>query len=256
MSSRANNEEERCTSVAWHGEQCKNKKKASEETCAWHAPGFINRAKANRIEADSPVDLENPHRWNVRCKATNTGEASAGERCGQNAVRGLDICAKHGGGHPVAREMGKRVMENRIERHRLGKLADKYGLDELNPLQAMQKLVQEVLMLKEHLYEQIANMDAEDWTYTDRIGVEQARQVFQMYERAVERSSRLLVDLGKLNIDDRLAKVSEKQAEVVAVVMEKVLTAMELDEERRDEAKTLLGQEFRKLELVHDSEHA
>ena len=236
----------RCSSVAWHGEQCKNRSRAGQTTCAWHDPGYADKMRDSRVDP-APDD---PTKWNFRCRGQVSQPDGVQRQCNQNAVRGLEFCRHHGGSHPAARQVGERVMEDRIRQHRLKQMAEKYGLavgEEVNPLEELQGLIRECTALKDFLFEKVTELD--EITYTDRIGVENVRQVMAMYERALERTGRILVDTGKLDIDNRLAKVTERQADLVATVLERVLTKMELGEDRREVVKGYLSEEFRKLEL-------
>lgn len=239
------NERPRCVSVAWHGDQCKNNAKAGQETCAWHSTEYVKRAES-RFE---PTD--DPNKWNVQCKAMVNQPDDTQRRCGKNAVRGLDVCYSHGAGHPAAKEMGERVMQDRVRQHRLKKMADENGienLDEINPLYELKKIAVEAVAFKDDLREQV--IDLQESVYTDRLGIENVRQIVQLYERAIDRTSKLLVEMGRLNLDERLVAISERQGDLISTVLEKVLSRMELGDERREEAKGYLSEEFKKLAIA------
>jgi len=238
----------RCVSVAWHGGQCKNTAKAGQETCSWHDPKYLKRAR-DRFDDTGQDD---PNKWRVQCTAMVTTDRETGEqrRCGRNAVRGLDRCPFHGGNHPAAREMGERVMKDRVEQHRLKALIEEHGLNEdeaLNPLLQLQKLGIETLAVKQFFLEEMSKL--EGMVYDDRLGIEQVRQMVQLYERAAERATRLMVDMARLDIDNRLAKITERQGDIIATILEKVLSRLNLGDEVRESAKGYLTEEFRQLEV-------
>jgi hypothetical protein len=239
-----------CVSVAWHGERCKNKAKPDMETCAWHKPEFLRRAKEHQHSGPGDPSTD-PNKWMVRCTAIVTNKDTGAERqCGKNAVRGLNRCQVHGAAHPAAKEMGERVMKDRVEQHRLQQLITEHGLSEeeaLNPLLQLQKLGIETLAVKQYFLEQMAQL--EEMVYDDRLGIEQVRAMVQLYERAADRANRLLVDMARLDIDNRLAKISERQGDIIATILEKVLSRMNMPDDNREMAKTYLQEEFNRLAI-------
>jgi hypothetical protein len=63
----------------------------------------------------------------------------------------------------------------------------------------------------------------------------------------MDRAGKLLVDIAKLNIDDRLARVTERQAELAESALLAVLTEMGMDDAQQAEA---CGRLERHLSLV------
>lgn len=241
----------RCISVAWHGQQCKNLATPGSEVCKWHVAEYAKKMQERFIENDqTPTD---PTKWPYRCSARVSQDDGNDRQCGKNAVRGLKYCGSHGGSHPAAKEMGERVMRDRVERHRIRQLMEQQGLTEeteLNPLLQLQKLAIETVAMKEYLLEQVTKLGDDELVYSDRLGIENVKQTMQLYERAVERTSRLLIDMGRLDIDNRLAKITERQGDIVANILEKVLSRLELGDDVREAAKGYLTEEFRRLELT------
>lgn len=254
----------RCQSVAWHGRQCKNAANPDSTTCRWHDQGVAGQLR--RQQASRPVfahdgthetaeEQGDPNRWAVRCDFVSDHENAT--RCSNWAMRGLRRCRHHGGA--AARDIGEQHMQDRITRHRLRQLADAHGVEakdaqrarkaaEFNPLAELQSLAIEVIAMKDYLLERVELLRETDWTHVDRIGVDQVSAEVQLYERALERTSRLLVDLGRLNLDERLVKVTERQGDLVAEVLEKVLSQLGLEDDTRQRARAGLAAEFRRLE--------
>lgn len=148
-------------------------------------------------------------------------------------------------------------MNERVARFELMRLLDQEGsagqiaaIEEFNPLFALSQLAIEVVTMKNHLLERVAKLSQDDWTYGDRLGIEQVRAEIQLYERAVDRTARLLVDIGRLNLDERLVKISERQGNLISEILQKVLGKIGLTDEQRETAQTELATEFRKLDAV------
>lgn len=252
----------RCQSIAWHGRQCKNAADPDSTTCRWHDQGVAGRLRRDNASRaatsydpsrERPEESEDPNRWAVQCDHTNT----EGLRCNNWAMRGLRRCRHHGGA--AAKDIGEQHMQDRIVRHRIRQLAEEQGADsalirggrrvaEFNPLAELQTLGVEVIAMKDYLLERVIKLREDEWTYGDRLGVDQVRAEVQLYERALERTTRLLVDLGRLNIDERLAKINERQGDVIAEILERVLSQLNLEDEVRERAKAGLSAEFRRLE--------
>jgi hypothetical protein len=201
------------------------------------------RKKPKATDPPTTEDSTNPRQWKVQCTGTKADDT----RCTKWAVKGLNRCSDHGANDPAVRQMGKRVMDERIERYEMTRLANKYGIDPVeNPLLALQGLATEILLFKEFAREQVARIEVTDLTYTDRALVEQVRACVQLYERAMDRAGRVLADMARINIDERLAQITERQAEVTATVVENVLRRLDMGD-RVQEARNMLGQEFKSL---------
>lgn len=203
----------------------------------------VSLRKPKATDPPTTEDSTNPRQWKVQC----TGVTANDTRCTKWAVKGLHRCSDHGANDPAVREMGKRVMDERIERYEMTRLANKYGIDPVeNPLLALQGLATEILLFKEFAREQVARIEVTELTYTDRALVEQVRACVQLYERAMDRAGRVLADMARINIDERLAQITERQAEVTATVVENVLRRLDMGD-RVQEARNMLGQEFKSL---------
>lgn len=244
-----------CQARAWHGAQCRNNKKNDTEYCGWHGKqGEYSREQAGKYATAADKEKarhlsKNPDRWGLRCDhifKEKSKPGKGGQQCANWAREGLTKCKSHSQGYPGLRELGEKVMEERLLKHRLEELAEQYGLTGPidNPLLAMQELSIEVVSFKDFLLEKVKELSELD--YEDRKGAQDAKAIVQLYERALDRTTRLMGDMAKLKIDERLAAVSERQGELVATVLERVLENMDLGE-RKMEARNLLTAEFKRI---------
>lgn len=69
----------------------------------------------------------------------------------------------------------------------------------------------------------IVNEITERIRYEGASGTEQLRAEIQLYERAMDRTGTLLARIAQLNIEDRLARVTERQADAVVAAIEAAL---------------------------------
>lgn len=74
---------------------------------------------------------------------------------------------------------------------------------------------------------------------------EQLRAEVALYERAMDRLGRFLADYGRLNIDDRLARITEKQAELVEKALLATLGEMGMDVKQQTDALQRLERHLR-----------
>ena len=113
-----------------------------------------------------------------------------------------------------------------------------------DPLLQLQLLAAEVVRWKELLGDKVEEL--ESWTFDDAHEHEDVRAVLAAYERSLEHAHRVLVDMARLGIDERLARITEKQAETLIRVIEAVLDSRELglSRELRQTGRTILAREL------------
>lgn len=147
------------------------------------------------------------------CTATNR----SGERCKRRPRAGLKVCAIHGGKAPRAVVKMKETLALR-------------GLDALrdpvrpvvDPLSDLLSVAARATRLMEVLEAQASAL--KDMRYKTVSG-EQTRAELLAYERALDRCARILADIVRLGIDERLARVDEVLAGVVVASHRKALAA-------------------------------
>ena len=113
-----------------------------------------------------------------------------------------------------------------------------------DPIAQLSLLAGEVVALKDVLGAKVAELKS--WSYHDADEKEEVRVLVVLYERALAQCHRVLADMARLDLDTRLVKVSEAQADLLQHVIEAVLTSPEvgLDRERQVAARTVLAKEL------------
>jgi uncharacterized protein YukE len=74
---------------------------------------------------------------------------------------------------------------------------------------------------------------------------EQLRSEVVLWERALDRCEKFLTAMARLDIDERLARVTERQAEQVSAALTAVLAEMGLPAEQQQAARTGLARHLR-----------
>lgn len=152
-------------------------------------------------------------------------------------------CRQHGGSSPQAKHAA-------IRRQAQGKAAQivlgtRWAQVE-NPLTALQELAGEILGWRDVLRDQVRQLG--DLTATDFAGVERARAVAELYERSLDRAESILVALSRLNLSERLVKITERQAEVIVLVIESTLKDLGLDPAQQEAGRGIAASHLRLLE--------
>ncbi|MFJ5151369.1 hypothetical protein ACIQCF_07235 [Streptomyces sp. NPDC088353] len=179
-----------------------------------------------------------------RCQARS--KASDGAQCGAYAMRGQDVCRFHGGATKKARAAGaQRVAEAELTEQTRRALAvlDVAPVD--NPLTALSELAGQVVAWKDALAERVNAL--ERIRFTDDKGAEQLRAEVALYERSMDRCINVLGTIGRLKIDERLAAISEKQADVVIAAIEAALAHAGVIGERAADAKKVAARHLRSV---------
>lgn len=154
-------------------------------------------------------------------------------------------CKFHGGNLPPA----KLGAEKRRLEFEIGKAAQKLGVAAAvdNPLHELQKLAGEVLQWKNLCREHLS--DLKDLGYAGMTG-EQVHAKVLVWERALDRSITALATLARLNIDERLARIEEQQADMVRSAFAAGLEEIGIGPEQRAVAARTFARHLRVIEAV------
>lgn len=163
-----------------------------------------------------------------------TASRSNGQPCNKPPVRGAMVCATHGGSAPqVKAAAAARVAEAEVRRG-LARL-DVAPVDD--PFTELSKLAGQVVAWKDALAGKVNRLtgggcDRCGGDDVDRIryeatgaGTEQLRAEVALFERALDRCASVLGLIAKLNIDERMARISERQADAVVRAVDAAIAA-------------------------------
>jgi len=202
------------------GKPCRNAPCDGHDTCEAHAP-------EGDLRAPAPPEEQ-------RCTATNR---ESGERCRRHHRPGGKVCAPHGGNAKQVRQAANvRAAEAKLT----AKAAKLVGEPVDNPLVELGRVAGRARAWMELLEGRVEALlesepDAQndedegegdgstqrraDIRYAHRAG-EQTRAEVQLYERAMAQLGTMLTAIARLNIDERLAKVTDAQAQAVMGAVE------------------------------------
>lgn len=183
----------------------------------------------------STTDNEAP-RCGAKAKTT-------GKPCRKPPEPGATRCRIHGGASPRAQAAAQRRLAEAAAQQEI----ERFGIlaPVADPLTALGELAGEVLALKTYFRGQVDRL--EQLRYQAGSG-EQLRAEVGLYERALDRSMSLLTAMARLNVDDRLARISIAQRSTLVRAVETALAAAGVPEERLAEVRAVIARELRAAE--------
>jgi hypothetical protein len=178
-----------------------------------------------------------------KCRGTNTSGTRKGQPCGKWALKGATVCRTHGGGAPQVQAAAKARLVEKDITQALGKLDVRPVHD---PLTALAELAGEITAWKELAADRVAALkDLASRNFLS--GSDEVHAEIQVYERALDRTVHVLATIARLNIDERLVKISQQQADLVKTALLGALDDTGLPREQQREAA---GHLARRLRLV------
>jgi hypothetical protein len=154
---------------------------------------------------------------------------------------GVGRCRLHGGNTRNQRAAAHAQQAEQKARALLANL-DVVSVD--NPFAALGRLAGQVVAWQETIAG-IVNELGERVRYEGAAGNEQLRAEIALYERAMDRCGQVLGMIARLNIEDRMARVSEQQAEIVVSAIEAALAAAGVTGRQADDARKVAAHHLR-----------
>lgn len=178
------------------------------------------------------------HREGRRCKAHRTN----GEPCSAFAMHGQLVCKTHGG----RAGQNKRAAATRQIVEQATGLLSQYGDIEAvtDPLEQLLKVAARFDRLSTMLEAKVDELLT--IRYENMAGGEQLRAELSAYTTVLDRCRAVLVDILRLDIEERLAKVQELQARMLAEALDAALAATGL----QDRAVEVKGHVARHLRVA------
>lgn len=167
-----------------------------------------------------------------------TSKRKDGRPCAGPAVTGSDKCRMHLGGR--ARPV---IDEATAERDARAALAALDVAPIGDSLRQLALLAGQAVAWKNMMAERV-NMLA-GLRYEGTGAGEQLRAEVALWERALDRCEKFLVSMARLNIDDRLAKVTEAQVDLIERAVSAALADAGLGLEALDRARKVVGRHLR-----------
>jgi DNA gyrase/topoisomerase IV subunit A len=160
----------------------------------------------------------------VKCTAHKT---DTGAPCKAWAMVGSKVCVAHGGAAPQVRAKAAQNIAEAEARRALEGLEDYEAITD--PIERLQLLAGRA----ERFMEIVGTRVEELTSMRYRTESEQLRAEVAVYERAIASTGKLLVDLARLNLDERAVKLQEAQVAILAGALAEALAEAGLAPEQR-----------------------
>ena len=148
---------------------------------------------------------------------------------------GFGPCRTHGGNTKNHRTAALREQAERV-------LADLNAPPVDNPLTELARITGQVVAWKDGLADRVNELHSIRYS-TD--GGEQLRAEVALFERALDRCERFLTAMARLNIDERLARIEQQQADLVTYAVTVTLEELGLPTEQQAEARRGVARHLR-----------
>lgn len=182
----------------------------------------------------------------AKCKAK---ARTTGNQCGNLPMQGQDICRMHGGAAAQNRAAAaERLRTRQIQASAEAVLAHE-GIEPVeDPLGELSKLAGASQALMQALGSRVNSLT--ELEHFDAKNSPAIKAEVQMYERAMDRTHRLLDSLVKHGYAERQIAIQETEAMLVAGILKRVISALGLTPEQQKTAQVMLAQEFRALDAA------
>jgi hypothetical protein len=168
------------------------------------------------------------------------------DRCPMWAIKGGFVCYHHGGAAPQAIAAAKERIRTREVTAFADSVLAQEGIEGVeDPLQELSKLASGSKALMEALGQRVNSLDQLE--HFDAKNSPAIKAEVQMYERALDRTARLLESLVKAGYTERQIKIQETEAMLVAGVIKRTVAALGLTPAQQQRAQVILAEEFRAL---------
>lgn len=148
-----------------------------------------------------------------RCNAKPRPGGPRKEPCKNPKVLGQKRCAMHGGRNSTTEQRRNEIKAERKLKPRIQAALRQLNIQPVeDPLTALKEMAGEVLAWKDEMRRHVLRLDQLRYRGEN---AEQTRAEIVLYERAMDRCTSVLATIAKLNIDDRLAAITERQAEML-----------------------------------------
>ncbi|HEX3840808.1 MAG TPA: hypothetical protein VHU85_08455 [Acidimicrobiales bacterium] len=176
----------------------------------------------------------------LRCTAT---AKQTGKRCKNHPAVGALVCRFHGGAAPQVKAKAVERLVEAEARSMLERLGEPDQLG--HPVDELLAVAAECRGWLAVLREMMADLG--DLTRTDRNSVEREAAIVALYERALDRTGRLLVDMNRLDLEARQIQIANAEAVALFAIVMEVLEnpTLSLSPDQVTTARVLMARELR-----------
>lgn len=175
-----------------------------------------------------------------RCTATSK---NSGQRCKRYPIPGGTVCVMHGG---KAGQVKAKALE-RLQEAKAAKFLERFDIEPMtDPIDAALTAAGEAKALHDYFREEVTKV-ADDPTLITKAQGENLRAVLLAYERSLERTFKMAVEIEKLGLETRRVRLQETQVIALGQALAKAIERAGLTGEQRENLKQAWADELRRL---------
>ena len=160
------------------------------------------------------------------------------------AMKNQQVCGIHGGKTPQALKAAERRGAEADLEAKITKVLARLDIAPVdNPLSALSQLAGQVVAWQQALAAKVNELT--ELRYQDAKGGEQLRSEVALYERAMDRCNTVLGNISRLNIDERMAVINERQADRVMEAIDALLEHLGIFGDQAVAAKRIVARKLR-----------
>lgn len=168
-----------------------------------------------------------------------SGHRTDGQPCGAWAITGGTVCVAHGGGAPQVKAKAAANVAERKAQALLEGITDFEPITD--PTAELARLAGRVVRWLDVLEGIVSDLHRIRYTAE----TEQIDGRVIVFERAMDRAGKLLVDIAKLNLDERMVRVSEAQGKLVIAAMLAAFRELGITAEVQQELRPVVARHLR-----------
>lgn len=175
------------------------------------------------------------------CKARR----SDGEPCKRPPIRGGRVCASHGGRAPAVRAAADRRLAEQEATREVARLTDARGpLTLPDVYREMLTTAGDAVAWQSILRERVGSLD--DYSST-AMGAEQVRADVVLFERAMDRTAKVLELVARLDLDARISNIVQRDVEILVGIVKRARDSVGLTPEQSAAFDAAMAEELRKV---------
>lgn len=150
-----------------------------------------------------------------------------GSRCKRSAIPGGTVCSMHGGKAPAVKAAAERRLQTQAIQKDIAAVLSHEAIEPIqDPVLALAELAAEVRATVKALGARVNALS--EISYMSALGIEQTKAEITLLGEGQDRLARILTALGRFDLDERRVRLSEKEAAILAEVIHRVLSSLNL----------------------------
>lgn len=188
------------------------------------------------LKTYEPDEHESPWSDEQRC----TARARSGRRCGQPHIRGHWVCRKHGGSVPAVRKAAQRGIKREAMLGELVMQMDPRPVE--SPSRDLRTTAAHALALRDAAAVLVAGLPSV--MAEGPAGAPVIHDAVKLYERALDRSTKVLVEMVRLDLEAKGVALEASQQGILLAALDAAFAAVGVTGEQKIQAYRVISEQL------------